>query len=404
MPEAMMRISGEKRKSLPRRFNFTVQQLRGLKVPAGKDRLWVFDTRVPRLTYMATRTGASSFYWYGKVNGRPQRYRLGDGTLSIEQARKLAAGVLGKVAQGADPQAERRKVRAEMTFKELFDWYITQHAKAHKRTWEDDQAQYDRHLADLGSRRFTSITRADVSSLHAKVGKTAPFAANRVLALVSTVFNKARLLGYDGPNPAEGVPRFREGQRERFLQADELPRFFGALKTVDQDWRDFFTLALLTGARRGNLQMMEWPEVNFDIALWTINPAKMKAGRTMVIPLVPEALDILKRRYAERTTHPEGKPAYVFPSYGKSGHIKEPKTAWKRVCDAAGLADLRLHDLRRTLGSWQAATGASLPVIGKSLGHSQAQTTQIYARLNTDPVRQSIGTAVDAMMNISKQK
>jgi integrase len=76
----------------------------------------------------------------------------------------------------------------------------------------------------------------------------------------------------------------------------------------------------------------------------------------------------------------------------------EPKTAWKRILTRAGIQDLRIHDLRRTLGSWQAATGASLPIIGKSLGHKSLGATQIYARLNLDPVRESLNKATDALL------
>lgn len=401
MAQPTMRIATDAdKKSLPRRVNFTLKTLQSLSVPAGADRVWIYDTRTPHLAYMLTRAGAGSFYWCGRVNGRPQRYRLGDGTLSLEQVRKLAANVEKKVSDGADPQAEKSKARAEMRFSELFEWYLENHAKPRKRTWKEDQSQYRRHLKALGSRRFTSITRLDISKLHNQIGANSPFAANRVLSLVKCVFNKATLLGYDGPNPCKGIAKFPEQQRERFLQADELPRFFKALNRMDTAWRDFFNLSLLTGARRGNLMKMEWPEINFDRATWTISPEKFKTNKPMTIPLVPEAVEILRCRYTERVAPPAGQPDYVFKGYGKTGHITETKMAWSRLCKAANLSDIRLHDLRRTLGSWQAATGASLPVIGKSLGHTQQQTTQIYARLNIDPVRQSVGKAVDAMMQI----
>lgn len=78
--------------------------------------------------------------------------------------------------------------------------------------------------------------------------------------------------------------------------------------------------------------------------------------------------------------------------------MQDPKKAWKRVLDRAGIKDLRLHDIRRTLGSYQAITGASLNIIGKSLGHKTVAATQIYARLNDDPVRDSMQTAVTKML------
>jgi integrase len=153
---------------------------------------------------------------------------------------------------------------------------------------------------------------------------------------------------------------------------------------------------------------------------------------------------ILRVRYEHRNTD------YVFPGEGKSGYLQEPKKGWRRIlqraelyflidalakagqwtpkkCEAARikaredeaasletyraeaakrkldttkarLTDLRIHDLRRTLGSWQAATGASLAVIGKSLGHKDMASTMVYARLDLDPVRQSMEKATSAIL------
>jgi len=89
-----------------------------------------------------------------------------------------------------------------------------------------------------------------------------------------------------------------------------------------------------------------------------------------------------------------------FPGEGKVGHLADPKKAWHRVLKRAGICDLRVHDLRRTLGSWQAAAGANSYIIGKSLGHKSQQSTAIYARLNLDPVRASVNQAIDAMFEL----
>lgn len=126
--------------------------------------------------------------------------------------------------------------------------------------------------------------------------------------------------------------------------------------------------------------------------MWTIPAAKAKAGEVIRIPLSSVALQILENRKLTSASE------WVFPGRGKSGHLEEPKTAWKRILKRAELTDLRLHDLRRTLGSWQAATGASLPIIGKSLGHKSLAATQIYARLDLDPVRAAVNKATSAML------
>src|SRR6266567_453165 len=137
---------------------------------------------------------------------------------------------------------------------------------------------------------------------------------------------------------------------------------------------------------------MRWQEINWQRTTWTIPAEQTKSNETMDVALSPVVMRILESRKAASTRE------WVFPGRGNTGHLVEPKTAWARILKRAGLQDLRLHDLRRTLGSWQAATGASLPIIGKSLGHKSLAATQIYARLNLDPVRAAVNLATDAML------
>ena len=148
-------------------------------------------------------------------------------------------------------------------------------------------------------------------------------------------------------------------------------------------------------ARRANVQAMRWEDISFDLGFWRIPDTK--SGKPVVVPLSPQAMEIL-RSHKERC-----KPSpWVFPSHGKTGHLVEPKSAWKRLLARAGLSDVRVHDLRRTLGSWQAITGASLPIIGKSLGHGQPATTAIYSRLALDPVPEFVDKANTAMLQASR--
>ena len=358
---------------------------------------WVYDETTARLAICIWSTGAVSWFWVGKLNGRLLRMKLGAfPEISPEQARKLAAGVSAKVSEGIDPRAERRRLRDELTLGELFTKYIEEHAKLHKKTWREDEQQFNRYLKRLKSRPVSAITRDDVVTLHRRVGKDAPYAANRLLALISKVFSFAETeVGYVGGNPAKGMKRFKERSRERFLKADELQRLFAALEAEPDLFRDFFKLLLFTGARRANVMAMRFEDVDFVDATWTIPDTK--SGDSQTVHLPADALEILQTR--RETIDGE----YVFPARrGKEPHMTDPKAAWDRVRERAGLPDVRMHDLRRTLGSWQAATGASLPVIGKSLGHKSTAVTQVYARLDLDPVRLSVNTAVAAMTLAAK--
>ncbi|MCJ7543596.1 MAG: site-specific integrase, partial [Phycisphaerae bacterium] len=254
--------------------------------------------------------------------------------------------------------------------------------------------------------RLSQVRMADVAALHAKIGReNGHYAANRMLALLSAMFNYAVGLEYEGGNPTKGVKRFKEQSRDRFLRADEIQTFFKALEAEKEDengelWRDFFTVALLTGARRANVLSMKWTDLELTRGLWRIPEAESKNKEPLLCVLPPAAVEILQRRAADNAAKdPEKQSEYVFPGRGGSGHVFDPTKPWERILERAKLKDLRIHDLRRTLGSWQAAAGASLSIIGRALGHKNVATTAIYARLDLDPVRASVNTAAAAIMD-----
>jgi integrase len=386
-----------------RKFHFTRERIERLPLPTNEQRAYYYDLKVRGLAVAVSPAGKKTFIVYRKVAGRPERITIGPYTdLSIEQARKRAEQLNSAIAQGNNPAADRRSVRDEFTLKELFDVYLERYAKPHKRTWKQDESLFRCNLHGWQLRKIGTIKKADVVALHARIGRLRAkktttgkrTTANRTVELLGSMFNRAiRDYGWKGTNPAAGVTSFHEEERARFLGAAELRPFFQALADEPNEIiRDFFLLALFTGARRANLQAMTWPAVNWELASWTIPADQAKGRKTLEVALSPEALRILESRKAAAVDQ------WVFPGTGKTGHLVEPKTAWTRICRRAGIRDLRLHDLRRTLGSWQAGTGASLVIIGKSLGHSSVETTQIYARLLLEPVRAAVEKATNAML------
>lgn len=375
------------------RFPFTKTALRDLPTPTA-GRATYQDSKTPGLTLRITSKGTSSFYWYRKVNGQPVRILIGRFPgVTIEQARKTSERLTAQYADGRDPRAERRAVREEPTLADLFAFWMQAHAKPHKRTWEADQRQYDTYLKPWAGRRLSTIRKVDVQALHLQIAEEkGRYIANKVLALQRAMFNRAEEIGFTGPNPTAKIKKFPEEKRDRFLHADELRKFF--LSLMDEDnatVRDFFIMSLLTGARKSNVLAMRWAEIDFATGLWRISTTK--SGQPVVIPLTGPAMQVLRLREAEANGS-----AWVFPSHGATGHLVEPKKTWKRIIDRAGLEDVRPHDLRRSLGSWMAITGAGLPIVGKMLGHTQQTTTQIYARLSVDPVREAAERATTAML------
>jgi integrase len=378
------------------RFSFTKRGIEALSPPVGQ-REYHYDEKTEGLCLCVTPNGAKTFYLYKWLDGQPVRIPLGKfPILSVENARDACRKLLGLHAQGVDIRAARQAARHEHNLNGLWEHWL-EYAKAHKKTWAEDQRKYNAFLKPWAARRLSGIKKSDVQALHTRVGKeNGQYLANRLLDLLGAMYNKARDIGYTGENPTAGIKKFREVKRDRFLTGDELPAFFKALAAEKNDLlRDFFLIALLVGARRSNVQAMAWADIDLDNAYWRI--PETKSGVPVVVPLVLPALAILQTRRKARKDSP-----YVFPSFGKSGHLVEPKSAWKRICTTAGLSGVRIHDLRRSLGSWQAMGGASLPIIGKSLGHTQVKTTAIYARLQMDPVRTSVESATTAIMQAGK--
>lgn len=436
---------------MDKRFNFTKDKLDNLPIP--KDRDTYYDAKTPSLQIRVTKTGTKSFSFYKRTKGGdPIRVTLGKyPLLSIEKARLEAAKLNLSVESRGNPAEVRRAHKAELTFKQLFKQYLEQHSQPKKRTWREDLQKYDKHLdKPLGKLKISSISRKEVSDIHNKITLSGnPSTANRVLALISSIFGRAIEWNLLQLNPATGIKRNKEIKRDRFIQSNELPLFFRALAAEENDSiRDIFLLALLTGARRENVMSMKWKNISFDRAEWFIERTKNDEPQT--VTLSPEAIELLIKRKPKRTQ------IFVFEGSGKLGHFRNPEKGWlrlKRRANAIGFAealahqlewtekefetalqeairtpdlsieanrekgeavgispeqfnmdDLRIHDLRRTLGSWQAKSGASLVMIGKSLNHKSVQTTAIYARLDKEPVRASVETAISAMLEAGKYR
>ncbi len=381
-------------KSAPRKLPFTKTRLLG--IPPPKDgRVYYNDASAAGLSLCVTNTGSRTFYFTKKQDGTTKRIRLGsfpDG-LSVEQARKLAAGLNVEAAAGHDLQEAKRERRQEATFRDLFERWLEIHAKPKLRTWKEADRLHKTLLKSLDGRKLSAIRQRDIQGIHSKVGKdNGHYAANRCLELIRGVFYKAEtLIGWKGENPARGVQKFKEEQRDRFLQADEIPRLFQSLHQEPDLFRDFFMLCLLTGARRGNVLSMAWADISLDRGLWRI--PETKSGKPVIVPLVGPALEILQ----ERLSLCNGSP-WVFPSKSESGHLETVKSAWARILNRAGLSDLRPHDLRRSLGSWMTIGGSSLPIVGRALGHLGTSATEVYARLTVDPVRAAVDSATAAML------
>ncbi len=355
----------------------------------------------------STRRPPRPFFHVRKVRGRPERTTLGlFPDLTLPQARGKTGELNGKLARwrsndysGPSPlKSGSHRVKLEALFKD----YIERHLKAHAKNPE--RAVYAANwffklYSELRTCRADQVCREDIAEIHSRLGADrSRYVANRALQLIRSVFNWGIREGlFQGPNPASGHKLFEETERTRYLQEDEMPKFFAALRdSPNRDLTDYVWIALMTGVRRGDVLSARWTDINLDRGVWTIpNP---KSRDPYAAALMPEAVAVLKRRHATSASE------WVFPGTGASGHLVDLKKAWGDFRTRAGLADLRSHDLRRSLGSWMVNRGASLPTIQKTLGHASFASTKPYAQLNPESVRPAIADATKAMVAAGKKK
>lgn len=356
--------------------------------------------------------GSKSFFIEKLIHGRVRRLTIGRfGEMTLDEARANAKKRMVEIDEGRDPVAERRQRNIAPTFGDLEQMYLTRHA-ALKKSRANDEAILNHHLAYLRPRKLLSITRDEIARLHSRIGtepssvirpgravqRPMPRTANQTLALIRSMWN----LGMDWglippvPNPCLRIKKFPEVSRERFVKPDELPRLWKAMGDEPNPYvRIAFLVGLLTGARRNEVLAMRWADIDMAQGLWTIPTTK--AGRSHVLPLPRPALEALIG-----LPRLEGNPFVFCGRWGRS-HLVNVSKPWKRIRKEAQLEDVRIHDLRRTLGSWLVAAGASLPLIGRALNHSNVSTTQVYARLQLDPVRAALEANAERMLTVISQ-
>jgi len=387
------------KKSEPVRQRLTKRTVETIPSPPDGERAVVLDSDVKGFSIRIT-AGARVFYLVRKIAGRTQRIRIGAyPEIAPEAARKIAEQLNGEVAQGKDLAAERRRRRQpnkdDPTLGEVLSHTLEQYWKPQCRTWKEMLRLFEANSPEWKPRRLSSITKVDVLELHRRLGKTnGPYLANRWREVARRLFEVAiEDFDFAGGNPVRKVKPFPEHERERFVTPEELPRLFDAIDAAeDVRIADFLWLALLTGVRKSALLRMRFADVDLGRAVWSITPDDSKNNSPIHIPLVPDAVEVIRSRRLAA-----GGREYVFPGRHGTGHATDIRKPLAKVFKAAGFTDVRLHDLRRTFGSWQAAQGSSELLIGKSLGHRNTRSTAVYARLTLGPVRESVERATEAM-------
>jgi integrase len=351
-----------------------------------------YDADVRGFGVRVTGAGAKSFVLNYRVkgSGRERRYTLGGfPNWTTTAARAKAKELRRLIDDGGDPLAEIEAEREAPTMADLCDRFGAEHLPKKRPSTVD---AYQRILKLHVRPHFGQHTKVadvrfeDVDAVHRRVSKSSGhYIANRTVAVLGKMFSLAIRWRWRTDNPTKGIERNSEAKRKRYLRGDELTRLTKALaEHPDKQTADIIRMLLLTGARRGEVLAMRWADV-VD-GTWTKAAHQTKQNAEHVVPLSAPARQLLSEiRAAQR---PLGE--YVFVGSGTTGHIVTIKKGWRTICKAAGITGLRLHDLRHSFASQLASSGASLPLIGALLGHSNPTTTARYAHLFADPQKAAV--------------
>ena len=351
--------------------------------PTGPSHQIRWDTKVVGLGLRVYPSGKRSYlisYWH---DGRKRRMVLGSAShLTLKQARDRAKIELARVTKRQDPLDKKRKKNFRR-FGDFAEEYIKHVRKKGNKAWRSKERMIERFLGHWAARDIRTITRAEIAQLHHRVGtdqgsrKGTPYLANRLVQLLSHMFEMAVVIaGYPEKrvNPAQRIERFKEISRARRVELEELPKLVAAIEADENKVAGFlFKFILLTGLRRSEALTAQWKWLD-----WTRQKLRIpdtKSGRPHETPLSGPAMELLRSIPRRR-----GNP-YIFQSADGAGYLVNPDKAWRRIRKEAGMPDLRIHDLRRSVGSWMAQENVSLHIIAGVLNHRNLNTTKVYARL-----------------------
>ena len=349
----------------------------------------IFDSEIPGFGARILPSGKRSYLVQYRIGRKFRRMSLGlHGILTTEKARGEAIKVLGRVKDGDDPAGAREKARNELTIDDLCRRVIDEHATQHCKPGTVVGYRYYAKAyirSRIGHLRVGEVERSDIAKFHHDLRHT-PIQANRCLQFLSKVFNLAEVWGLrtDGTNPCRHIKKYPEKKRERYLTKDELARLGEVLRQSEQEGIESqsainaLRLLIFTGCRLSEIMTLKWDYVDFEGSALHLPDSKTGAK---TVHIGAPALQVLSK--IERI---EDNP-WVITGKNPGAHLTDLQPPWRRIRKRAGIADVRIHDLRHTFASTAVSAGHGLPMIGKLLGHTQVQTTARYAHLAADPVK-----------------
>ncbi len=413
-------IVNDKKNKNNTKINFTKAALDNLALPPeGMRKKYYKDENVKGLWVYVTDNGTKCFQVRKRVSGLLKTYVIGEYPyISVPNARTKAFDIISdwvNIDSGIKAAPIVKRKEDYYTLKDVVGLYIDKHLKLGNRIKSAYiETKLYNNWGKLGDKNVYEVTKKDMLEFREKITPYGKIGTNRTMAFLRAALNyfgnyivpNDRIGGFS--NPASSLPKYKETSRNRYIEEDELPRFFTALLSATEDMRDLIFLALITGSREFPLRAMQWNELQLDnktMNKWIIPANKQKNGESHEVPLIASALGILNRRKQQQN---KGNiiTDYVFYS-PKSQHdfIQEPKKQWHKVTKLAGLyseekeRNLRFHDLRHTIATWQVRCNVNTIDISATLSHKfeSQSVTGVYARATLESIKTAIEKAYEAM-------
>jgi integrase len=383
------------------KLKLTQTRVNDATCPLDKKRADWFDTDCKGLVLEARITGGKTYHLrYQDSRGHTRQLSLADARdVTLTQARALADKARNQVAMGEDPKEDKKTAKSVPTFASFIEERYLPYVKGYKKSWDSDDSYLRNHiLPAFGKKYMDEVRNQDVIAFHHGVRAKgyAVGTANRMLILLRYAFNLA--VKWDIPgvkvNPTKNTPLFEDlaGKKERYLSKDEAQRIFEAVRASENTMLQYIVpMLILTGARKREVLDARWQDFDLEHSQWRIPTTK--SGRPRYVPLSDGVLELLTHlRYRE-----EG---WVFANPKTGKPFVSVFISWNSARKKAGLADVRMHDLRHSFASFLVNAGRTLYEVQKILGHTQVKTTQRYAHLSQDTLRDAANAANNALGNM----
>jgi integrase len=394
------------------KVSLTPTLVASLKCPSGRKKIDYFDVLTKGLHLEVRASGNKTFYLrYKNSRNKTRNFKLADARdVTLSQARGMADKGRNRVVMGEDPCEAAAEAKQMPKFYQFIEDSYLPHVKSYKRSWTTDLSLLKTHLLPRFRERYLDeITRQDILKMRNDriASGAAPGSANRLLIMMRFIFSLAiqwKLPGITN-NPAKEVPLLEENNlTERYLSIDEARRLYEAVSTSENTVLKFIvSMLILTGARKRELLDSQWQDFDLSRRSWRI--PLTKAGKARHVPLSDGALSVLN----EIQRIPDC--PFVFANPRTRKPYVSFFCAWNTARIKAGLADVRVHDLRHSFASLLINKGRTLYEVQRILGHTQVKTTMRYAHLSHDTLLDaanaatlSVGVAMSPLKSIAKDE